>query len=106
MRAIRRLSPVVVFALLVVTACSDGSSRSTPTTAPGTTSIPDPAAATPRVTFPPGEVGVWECQDGRRLRLEGDARWHYEGEPLNPGGADDPKFVAELFQCHGQPVQK
>ena len=106
MRAIRppTLVGTIVFVLLLGTGCSDGSSRSTATT----TSVPGtpPGSAGPRagVTFPPGVVSVWECQDGRRLRLEGDGHWHYEGEPLQPGGADDPKFVAELFRCHGKAV--
>lgn len=94
----------VIAALLVGTGCSGDSSRSTPTTAPGTSAVPAPGAAAPGVTFPPGEAGVWQCRDGRRLRLEGDAQWHYEGSPLNPGGASDPTFIAELFKCHGEAV--
>ena len=91
-------------ALSIMVGCSDGSSRSTPTTVPVSTSAPSSTEMSPRLTFPPGEVSVWQCEDGRRLRMEGDAQWHYEGSPLNPGGADDPKFIAELFRCHGEAV--
>lgn len=94
MRANRPRRPVgaVVFGLVALTGCSSGTSESVPTTIPTTTSVA------------PGEVSVWECQDGRRLRLEGTAGWGYEGSPLNPGGTDDRRFTAELFRCHGVPL--
>ena len=105
MTSIRGLSLVGVLlaGLLVATGCSDGSSKSAPTTVPATP-VPDTAGG-PGLTFPPGEVSVWQCQDGRQLRLEGDGQWHFEGDPLNPGGATDPRFIAELFQCHGTAVR-
>ena len=102
MTARRTRSLVVIAAgLSMIVGCSDGSSTSTPTTVPVSTSAPVSREMSPGLTFPPGEVGVWQCLDGRTLRLEGDAQWYYEGGPLNPGGADDPEFITEIFRCHG-----
>jgi hypothetical protein len=96
-----RLVGVVALGLVASTGCSGGSSSSTPTTTPTTT---PPVTSAAGVTFPPDEVAVWQCQDGRQLRREGNARWGYEGTTLTPGGADDPQFLAELFRCHGRAI--